>query len=189
MESLVRILERGQVVRKNLAKHHNSRMRSFVTDVPGLPAFVRSALNTQMINASFFEVDEISSSPFRTHDVMVALSASSVRNWHFGYQRTLIGGSQGQLFPEYYRFYLVPTRNPTPVMNFRKFARRIALTQRRVINGQALSPLEKVSFARLRPHERGREYGFCLDYVHIRNDEASEVPTEFMNFVSCLGSS
>lgn len=187
MESLDKILKHGRVVRKNLARDHNHRLREFIIEVPGLGSFLRSTLNTRIIDASFFEVDEVVASSFATHDVMVALSASHARNWHFGYQRTLTGHSQSELLSTFYRFYLVPAKNPVPVMNFRKFARRVAFAQRQISNQKAVAPLERISFARLRPHERCQECGFRIDYIRICHDEASDIPVEFMKYVSSLG--
>lgn len=186
MESLETILARGRVIKRRLEHDHDQRMQSFVTDIPSLPNFVRNTLGSRIIHASFFEADEIGNQPLITHDIMITASATSARHWHFGYQRTLTQCPRGQIAPTFYRFYLVPAKNPAPVHNFNKFARRIAATQRRLEKNAAVPALERISFARLKPSPRGNDFGFCLDYIQICQDESSEIPMEFLRFVSSL---
>lgn len=186
MESLEAILARGKVTRRRLEHEHNQRMQSFVTDIPGLSSFVGNILSSRIIHASFFEVDEIGEQPVITHDVMITASATSPKHWHFGYQRTLTQCPHGKIAPTYYRFYLVPATNPAPVHNFGKFARRITATQRRLVKNATVPAHERISFARLKPSPRGNDFGFCLDFVRICHDESSEIPIEFLRFVSSL---
>jgi hypothetical protein len=187
MEDLDKVLKRGNVTKKNLARDNNQRMRSFMTEVPGLSAFVRRALNASIIHANFFEIDELNASPFQTHDVMLTRSRTAPRYWHFGYQRTLVGEPHGLLAPDCYRFYLVPARHPCPVVNIRKFARRLAIAHRKILKEGRLPPAERISFAKMKLQKTERAFSFQLDCAYICNDdEATDVPSEFLKFVSEL---